>query len=301
MEASNHDPVLSRLTAWGQSREDVRVMILTSSRCNPAAPRDLFSDYDVILGVRCIAPYLDESWLQDFGPVLVLWRDPVKQNYGHDKFAYITQYETGLKIDFTVGPTAMIATLTAQAIQNGAVDKDLDVGYQVLLDKDQLTAGLPAPTYRAYTPTPPTEIEYCQLVETIFHEATYVAKHLWRGDLMAAKYNLDHAMKGQCLRQMLEWRMEVQAGWNVKTGAYGKGLQKRTPPHLWQQLEATYVGAGTEENFQAMFATLALFRQVALEVGQALGYSYPQAMDDRATAYLRRVQQLPSQTVAFPW
>jgi len=37
---------------------------------------------------------------------------------------------------------------------------ETDAGYLVLLDKDHLTDGLKPPTYTAYIPTPPTEIEY---------------------------------------------------------------------------------------------------------------------------------------------
>ena len=49
----------------------VRAMLLTSSRADPKAHLDLFSDYDVILVVTDIHPFFeDRTWLQDFGQVL---------------------------------------------------------------------------------------------------------------------------------------------------------------------------------------------------------------------------------------
>jgi hypothetical protein len=48
-------------------------------------------------------------------------------------------------------------------------------------------------------------------VEEFFHEATYVAKHLRRDDLLPAKYNLDHAMKQRDLRAI--WTGVYVATW----------------------------------------------------------------------------------------
>ncbi len=162
---------------------------------------DLFSEYDVIFGVRDIRPYFeDRAWLKDFGKVLVVYRDPIRHRYGFEKFAYITQYEDGTKIDFTLFPVELLR----RVVEDPELPEYLDIGYTVLLDKDGLTSGLKPPTYRAHIPIPPTEAAYQTVVEEFLHEATYVAKHLWRGDLMAAKYNLDYAMKLVNLRTMLE-------------------------------------------------------------------------------------------------
>jgi len=64
---------------------------------------------------------------------------------------------------------------------------ELDIGYSVLLDKDHLTDQLQAPTHKPHIPASPTEAEFQALMEEFFHESTYVAKHLRRGDLMPLK------------------------------------------------------------------------------------------------------------------
>ena len=77
---------------WAEKREPVRAMLLTSTRTSPNARVDLFSDYDVILVVTDIHPFFaDRGWLEDFGRVLVVYRDPIRLVYGVGKFAYITQ------------------------------------------------------------------------------------------------------------------------------------------------------------------------------------------------------------------
>ena len=281
--------VIKRLIGWAEQQPLVRAMLLTSSRAIPNAHVDVFSDYDVILAVLDVRPfYGDRTWLGDFGPVLVVYRDPLEPYYGFPKSAYVTQYENGLKIDFTLWPVEILRQVAA----NPQLPDEFDAGYRVLLDKDHLTDGLKPPTYAAYIPTPPTESEYQTVVELFFHEATYVAKHLWRDDLMAAKYNLDHAMKLENLRIMLEWRIEIDHHWSVKPGTYGRRLKNWLSPDLWTELGHTYVGAGLEENWEAMFKTIALFRKVAVEVGDRLGYAYPHDLDRRVVAYLQKVKNM---------
>jgi len=290
------DGIIRRLIEWAEERDTVRAMLLTSTRTSPDARVDLFSDYDVILVVTDIHPFFaDRAWLEDFGRVLVVYRDPIRVVYGVERFAYITQYEDGLKIDFTLWPVDMVSRIAAAP----QLPDDLDVGYTVLMDKDGLTTGLRPPTYQAHIPSPPTREEYETRIEVFFHEATYTAKHLWRGDLMAAKYNLDYAMKMSKLRQMLEWRMEIDRGWSVKPGAYGRGLQRYVAPEVWRELESTYVGAGEDENWAAMFRIIDLYRRVAIEVGQHLGYAYPHELDRRVIEYLKKVQNLDREATPF--
>jgi aminoglycoside 6-adenylyltransferase len=80
-----------------------------------------------------------------------------------------------------------------------------------------------------------------------------VAKSLWRENLFPMKYSLDYIMKFQCLRKMLEWRMEIDHDWSIKPGACGKGLKKHSRLESWAELESTYVGVRTEENWDALF------------------------------------------------
>lgn len=281
--------IIHKLIAWAEKRPDVRAAILNSSRTVPNAPVDPFSDYDIIYVVEDVHPYFDDrAALAEFGPVLTLFHDPIHVDDGFENFGNITQYESGLKIDFSFQPVAWLKWVVSLP----ELPEDLQLGYTVLLDKDGLAAGLKPPTHLAYIPKPPTERQYQDLVEEFLAETAYVAKNLWRGDLIPMKYNLDYVMKFHCLRTMIDWRWEIDCGWSQKTGAYGKGLKKRAQPEVWQALEQTYVGAGWAENWKALFCTIALFRQVAVEVGAGLGYAYPESMHGRVVAYLERVQAL---------
>jgi aminoglycoside 6-adenylyltransferase len=290
------DQMIQRLIQWAERQPLVRAMLLTSSRAVPNAPCDVLSDYDVILALLDVEPFhADRTWLEDFGPVLALYRDPLEPYLGFTASGNVTQYENGLKIDFTLWPVEVLQRLASDP----HLPEEFDAGYRVLLDKDHLTDGLQPPTYAAYIPKPPTEKEYQSAVEVFFLDATYVAKFLWRDDIMAAKHILDHCIKQEHLLPMLEWCVEIDHGWSVKPGLYGQRLKRWLNPELWRELESTYTGAELEANWDAMFRSVALFRAAAIKVGDHLGYSYPHDLERRALAYLHKAKNLDPEAANF--
>ena len=284
------DPIIRRLIAWAGERDEIRTMLLTSTRAVPDAPVDALSDYDVILVVRDAAPFqADRRWIADVGEVLVAYWDPydADQDVDHDRdhCGNVVQYADGLKIDFTLWSESHLAAIAGR----GTLPAELDAGYRVLLDRDGMATALPAPTHTAYLPVPPDEAAFRTAVNDFFSDVPYVAKCLRRGDLLPAKWALDHDMKHVYLLPMLEWWVGCAEGWSRPIGALGKGLQRRLPSDIRRELEATYAGGGLEENAEALVRTVALYRHVAMEVAEQLGYVYPFDLDERVTAFARRV------------
>ncbi len=281
--------MIEQLIDWATDQPLVRAMILTSTRAVPNAALDRFSDYDVILALQDVQPFFAErDWLAAFGRVLVLYRDPLLTDHGYEKSAYVVQYEDGLKIDFTLWPVGLLQRVVAEP----HLPPEFDAGYQVLLDKDDLTVGLQPPSYQAYIPQPPTVQAYLEAIEVCLLEAIYVAKLLWRDDLMAAKEILDHMMKQEHLLPLLEWHGEIEHGWSIKPGPYGRRLKQWIRPDLWAAVERTYAGADVEENWVALFNSIDLLHKVASEVGEHLGYAYPAEMEQRTRAYLHKMKAL---------
>jgi aminoglycoside 6-adenylyltransferase len=80
----------------------------------------------------------------------------------------------------------------------------------------------------------------------------------------------------------------------VKPGVYGRGLKHLLPPPIWSELARTYVSLDVEATWAALERVIALFRQVAPDVGNALGYPYPYQVDAQVSAYLEAIRELPS-------
>ena len=295
--------VLDRLCRWAVAQPLVRALVLESSRAVAGAPLDRFSDYDVLLIVSDVRPFVeapnggpqapsggpqDDAWLENFGPPVVRFRD-AKETWGIRTYTRLVLYRDGTKIDYSIWPVE----LARLVVERGKSPDLLDWGYRVLVDEDGLTTGFPAPTRTAHIPARPTEREYFALVEEFWWESIYVAKNLWRDELVHARYCFDVVMRHELLVRMLEWRVEIDRGWSWKPGPVGRGLKAGLPPELWSELEATFVGPGLEENWEALFRMTALFRRAATEVGAALGYAYPSDLDAGVTAYLRGVRETP--------
>ncbi len=273
----------------------MRTLILESSRANGQS-LDSFSDYDVLLVVDDLSAFTDDdAWLRDFGTPLVMLRDRL-ETLGMITATRLVLYEDYTKIDYVLWPTDLLREVVARQESTEL----LDWGYRILVDKDGIAAGLPTPTRTAHIPARTSEHEYLALVNEFWWETTYVAKNLWRGDLLFARYNLDVVIRYELLLRMVEWRVEVDRGWTWKPGLLGRGLQHVVSPETWSELEQTLAGADIAANWQALFAATALFRRLAVEVGVALGYAYPHELDRGVTAYLQMVHGLPAKAAESP-
>ena len=286
--ATDEAKVLSKIVRWAEAQDRIRVVLLESSRANPRAPLDVLSDYDVVLIVSDTRPYArGGDWSQGYGKPLLQVRD-TERVFGLRKYNCMVLYDDGTKVDYSVWPLALVQRIQSR----GRLPEDLDLGYRVLLDKDHLMRDLPSPTHTAHIPKRPSEQEYQSLVQEFWWCTTYVAKNLWRDEFMPMKVILDYEIKYLLVRRLLEWRIEIDHDWSAKPGFFGRGLEQHLDAATWAQLEATYTGPESEDNWQALFKTIDLFRQVAIDVGRALGYDYPHAIDAQVRAYLQQIRRL---------
>ncbi len=283
------DSTIDRLTQWAEDRPAVRSLIITSTRAIPDAHLDAYSDYDVILVVDDVRPLVeDTSWLVDFGDVLVAYWDPLVVNpaTGAERVGSVVNYADGLKIDFSLWSRQAYTDATAGPDPN----PELDAGYRVLVDKDHITAQLPPPTFTAYIPARPDEATYQRLVTDFLVGVPYVAKSLLRGQLLPAKWVLDFDMRFNYLVPLLEWRVECDQKWSLKTGALGKGLQAHLPADVWEELLQTFSDADPEKNWAALFAMTALFRRIAQQVAEHLGYPFPDNLINGVVSHAHRMR-----------
>ncbi len=279
--------VLSRVDRWARDDDRVRVVLLTSSRANRAFPRDALTDYDVAVVTPEPDAFSDDGWLGSFGTPLVRVRD-VESVDGLDVHHCMSIFDDWAKIDFSFWPAIFLDRVRVVR----RLPDEFAAGYRVLLDKDGATADWPVPTETPWTVARPTEREFDDLVQEFWFVATYVAKYLWRNELLAAKVIFDYELKYLVVRRLLDWRAGAATGWSVPSGFFGRGLQQRLDAETWDAFMATYVGADPAESWAALFATTDLFRRAASELAAELGVSYPIALDERMTAYLRAIENL---------
>jgi aminoglycoside 6-adenylyltransferase len=272
--------LIEELQRWARDDDSVRAMILTGSRADPHSTVDVLSDYDVELYVEDIQPFMSDEWLSLFGEVMVKWPLRPMPTFDKDWITRLVLFASEVRIDFQITARKSVDPLA------------YDAGFRVLIDKRGLTKDLNKATFSRYIIIRPAKEDYEALVNAFFWDACYVAKHLWRDEVYFAKYMLDCLIRFEHLRTIIEWYVSTRNGWSVSTGNYGRLFKRHIDAATWAELEATFADASLENNWQAFFNLIGLFRKLATYVAQDLGYDYPDALDRRVTAYCRRVKDL---------
>jgi len=274
------EEVLSHFKNWAENNELIRAAVLTSSRVFPDAPIDFLSDYDIELYVSDISPFkTGDNWLDVFGPIMVRWPYKPRSTLHEDWITRLVLFKDGVRFDF-------------QITDQLKVKKDAyDNGYRVLIDKDGILANLDEPTYSEYIIKKPDIEEYESRVQEFWWDAYYVPKYLWRDEIPFAKYMLDYVIHYLFLHKIIDWYIGMQYDWKVEAGAHGKYYKKYLSDELWKEYKSTFAGAEIEENWTAFFNTIKLFRKLAKKVGNTLGYSYPDNIDQEVTEYCRKIRE----------
>ena len=296
----NHDyeqEIIRKLIRLGQSNDAIRAVLLTSSLCNPNAPADILSDFDVELFFDDPTPFVEsDEWIETLGlgPIMALWHWPNEwdEEPGSGRtWTRMVYYRDGTKMDISLAFLADLRELSsADALPDG-----YDIGYRVLVDKDGVTTSLKPPTYQAFILKPPTQAQFTSRIETFWMDSTYVARYLWRDDIVGAKWRLNCLTDGT-LREMLEWSVAMDRDWMWKPGWHGRGLSKALKPDACAELIESYAAGSIADLWESLFRTTALYRKTAIKVAERLGYQYPHDLDKRVTIYQQTVKSLNRQT-----
>lgn len=278
---------LQEITRWAEHNEDTRAVLLTSSMVNPRAPRDEYSDLDIELVIRNFDDYLhDEAWFSQFGRVIARVIENEDAFDGKNAMRMVL-YEDYVKVDFKMYRIDAFK----QQVAEPTLQEDWDVGYKILVDKDNLCTGMLPPTFQSVLIKKPGEKEFQQVLNDFWWDMTYVAKCLARDELFYARFMTDNMMRTQYLVPLLEWYVAVDHDWKITANKYGRLLKQFLPAALWKKTEATFAGSDITENWRALFAYADICSQVGKELAAKLGYPYPHKLELDIRGYLHWVQQ----------
>lgn len=285
------ETVLNELINWGQTQENIRAVAMTSSRTNPNASVDIFTDYDIELIVTDIQDFNNnDQWISHFGNVLANIKDKDATS-----FTQLVLYSDGVRIDFSIYTLSEFLRETGQS----SLPEHWNIGYKILLDKDGVTQILPPPTHTLYNGNLPTEEEFTNLVKDFWWDTTYVAKSLWRDEIYYAKYFFDSLIHYEYLRKVIEWYIGIKHNWAVNPNKYGRWFKRYLDPEMWKQIENTFAESNVEKNWKALFATADLFRTLATEIAKQLNYKYQENLDRSIIDYLTKIQNLEKNATDF--
>lgn len=270
------EEILSKTVAWASAEPNVRGLVLVGSRAQVGRTDDL-ADIDVQVYVRSAEPYTrDEAWLSQIAPVWVYVHD----EYRHSTLVVPTRlviFAGGTKVDFAFYPAAFMAEVT----------RDASV-YRLLLDKDDAAKEVEQRSLRREPVGEPSEAEFARVAREFWFEAYHVAKYLARGELWLAK-SRDWATK-EFLRIMIEWHARTERGWSLDTHYGGKHIRVWASSGVWEDLHHAFARFDAEDSWNSLLATTALFRRVAADTAAALGFRYPEEVDQNISGFILRLR-----------
>lgn len=275
--------MLELIVDTAKKDERIRAVIMNGSRANPNAPRDPFQDFDIVYVVTDVAPFRHNyEWIKRFGEIMIMqmpedMQDPPPSQDG--SFTYLMQFTDGNRIDLMIYPLAKLH------------ERGKDSLSVMLLDKDGCIEPLAPANESDYLPKPPTAKAFADCCNEFWWVCPYVAKGLWREEILYAKYLLDHFVRDQ-LMKMTVWYVGLRTQFSRNPGKFGKHLQQYLEPELWELLQKTYSDVNYENTWESLYTTCDLFRKLAIQIAEHFGFDYRHEDDERVSAHLRHVRYL---------
>lgn len=276
--------MLDLILRYAEEHDEVRAVIMNGSRVNPTLKGDLFQDYDVVYLVRSVEPFRRNPDIpRYFGDIMILQTpedmlDPPPE--GGEGYAYLMQFSDGNRIDLGFFPIEDVNLITGDSLS------------RVLLDKDRLIGELPLPSEARYLPQKPSAKAFDDCCNEFWWLNPYVAKGLWRGEMIYSKHFLDCVMRAQ-LMKMLTWYFGIHTDFQRSPGKFGRYLQGYLPDDIWAQLEATYSSASIEEVWESLFVMGDLFGKLSNVVAKNFGFDYPGEEARKVSEYISLIRNLP--------
>ncbi|RXZ77067.1 aminoglycoside 6-adenylyltransferase [Paenibacillaceae bacterium] len=278
--------MLDLFLSYASSNEQIRAVTLEGSRTNPNAPKDLLQDFDISFHIAeaDMNSFINTpSWIDRFGERLILQTPEAMAMFPPElgrRFSYLIIFTDGNKADLTLIPLD-------EAEEYCKEDKLM----QVLLDKDGIFPVLPPSTDEDYRVKRPSVEYFADCCNEFWMVSTYVAKGLWRKEILFAQDHLSQIARPMLLK-MIEWKVGLDTDFSVSIGKHGKYLENYMTEYNWGKLMSTFAGGSYEAVWEALFTMIELFRSTANEVADRLNYVYPLDEDNNITHYLKQVQHL---------
>ena len=300
------EQIEQRFAAWAQTQPDIRMAVVAGSRARTDHPADEWSDLDITVITTKPQRYLGRTdWLKNIGDYWLTFLEPTATGGETERRVL---FEGALDVDFAIVPhdriglaVQVVPLLTRFPILRRLLPKRVwhriseDIaatadaylrGVRVIVDKDGLAPKLPLVFAEAQPYRPPTQRQFLEAVHDFWYHAVWSTKKLRRGELWVARSTCDGYLKGLLLR-MMEWHARATKGADYDTWQLGRFLEEWADPRALAGLRDAFAHYDEEDVRRALLASMDLFRWLAIETAERLGYPYPTAADQQVTEWVK--------------
>jgi aminoglycoside 6-adenylyltransferase len=273
--------VLNKLNSWGDINDNVRALILTSSRVGPNPKPDKLSDYDIEVIVDDLVPFNNDEWLSTFGTILVKWPlYPKNTGYNKNSITRLVVFTDFPRIDFQI-----IKKTNRNSFS-------YDNGYKILLDKDGISNKINPPTFSEYVIKKPNAEEFYETVNGFYWDLPYIAKSIKRGELAFAKYMLLSAIRYDSFEKMLSWYVGLKNNWSVNYGVHGRNLEKLADKTFANEINSLVAGNNPEDVWQSALKMEQIFNKMYLDLAKYLSYNKKVVKISAVLDYCNKIKEV---------
>jgi aminoglycoside 6-adenylyltransferase len=282
--ASGYERLTRQFVDWAQNEADIRAAMVIGSRARVDHPADEWADLDIVIFATTPQRYIASAdWIGNIGETWLTFLERTTDGGWERRVLFADGYD----IDFVINAAQQLESVVNTTLPLQWIDV-LRRGYRILLDKDGLLAKLQRiPLSETSSFQPPTETDFLNTVHDFWYHAVWTTKHLRRGELWWAKSGCDEHLK-MLLRHVLEWHAQAVHGPDHDTWMRGRFLEEWADQRAVQELPHIFAHYDQKDIARALLRTMSLFRWLAVEVAQRLGYSYPEHGEQAATALVKR-------------
>lgn len=278
---NTYDELIEKIISWAKASDDVKSVFIVGSRARVDHPADEYSDLDLFMVVTNPEYYISSTqWLKSISNYWMSFVEKTTIGGGKERRVL---FENALDVDFAIFSEKGFE----QIIENDEVQAVFKRGIRVLIDKSGLAKNLSPISEECQTSAPPSVSEFLNLVNDFWYHSVWTTKKLLRGELWIAKSCVDCYMKGLLLRS-IEYHTHVIKGWNYDTWHDGRFLDVWAEQGVKERLQSVFAHYEKNDIAYAFLTMMDLFRLLAVEVAEKMGFEYPNDADESATDWVKK-------------
>ncbi len=268
-----------------QLDERIKAIYMNGSRTNKNVLKDIFQDYDVVYVVEETKPFIDDKeWINQFGDIWYMQFPDEHPDYPSDKenfYGWLMQFRDGNRIDLHV-----------ESIEHARANIKKDKLCKILLDKCEVLPKIVESTDEDYYAKKPTKEQFICTCTEFWWCLNNVAKGLWREEIPYANDMINFCVRKQ-LEKMIVWKIGLKTNYSVSVGKSAKYMYKWLSKEEYEIYLSTFSCGDVQNCWESVFKMINLFKAIAREVADGLGYQYNYYEENAGTEFLKLVQKLP--------
>ena len=276
----NEEEMFNLILGFAKANNSIKAVLLNGSRANPNAKKDKFMDFDIVYVVDRTEPFIkNKDFISYFGKILIM-QEPDNPNLfvpeypNEEKYTYLIQFTDGNRIDLTFAVSKFAEKICKEDSQT-----------VVLIDKNNIFSEISSPSDKSYHIKRPSEDEFLACCNEFWWLSTYIAKGLWRNQVVYAIEIFNQDVHPEFMK-MMRWFVGINNDFKVSSGKYDKYFQKLLPPEIYQKLLKTYPTAEEQSIWKSFKIMCELFNEIANQISNNLNFIYSSHESENVMKYI---------------